>query len=299
MKINCLICSQLINTEDLHYGMHKKCFTTAFSLEKLENFLDIAPRSQSNEVTPWEDRAINSSFFHGKFRKYSSRLGKQSFILKVQQEGYPELPVTEYVCNQIFKELKIEIPPFHLIRFPESELCFATKNFMPTMPPSTLIHIYHYIKPDMNFDCETLVKIIGEQTGRRPAQERFAYLTLADSLIGNNDRHGRNLGFIQSTKETTLAPFYDNPSALGIEEKSMLGADLQPRGCIFTKSSNEPLLKDYILEWERLGYQNVIDLFRKNLSLSNLKQIIESSLLSEKRKKALSKLVEKRSLDLC
>ena len=64
-------------------------------------------------------------------------------------------------------------------------------------------------------NCERLVTIIVEKTGRRTEQERFVFLTLADSLIGNHDRHGRNLGFIQSPKGLRLAPFYDNPSIVG------------------------------------------------------------------------------------
>jgi hypothetical protein len=125
-------------------------------------------------------------------------------------------------------------------------------------------------------------------------QEKFAYLTLADSLIGNNDRHGRNLGFINSSKGISLSPFYDNPSALGVEIHSLLDADLQPRGAIFTKYSNEPTMKDYIIEWDRLGYKNVIDQFRKSLAAAPLKQRLEFRFLTEKRRNALRRLIEKR-----
>ena len=103
-------------------------------------------------------------------------------------------------------------------------------------------------------DCESLVKIIGEKTQRKREQEKFILLTLADSLIGNHDRHGRNLAFIRSAKGIWLSPFYDNPSALALEDPSMLGADLQPRGSIYTKDTDKPTMKDYVLEWNRLGY---------------------------------------------
>ena len=198
--------------EDSWYGLHKNCFKDWFGLPSGSHFLDLVARSQSQ--APQENQMANISFFNGAYRKYSARLGESSFILKVQQKEYLELPATEYLCNQIYECLAIEIPNYYLIRFPEDQFCFVTKNFMSGLIASDLVHIYHFVKNGKNHDCESLVTIIGEQTGRRIEQERFVYLTLADSLIGNHDRHGRNLGFIQSTKGMQLAPFYDNPSAL-------------------------------------------------------------------------------------
>ncbi len=277
------------------YGLHPHCFKKSFNEELLE-FLDVAIRSASQ--TPLEKPTLNSSFFHGKFRKYSARLGSTSYILKVQQPEYPELPATEFLCNQIYESLGIEVPSYHLIRFPEDSFCFATQNFMSGRTAATLDHIYHFFKSDMQYDCETLIRIIGERTGRRIEQEKFVYLTLADSLIGNNDRHGRNLGFINSSKGTVLSPFYDNPSALGVESHSFLSADLQPRGAIFTKNSDKPTMKDYLLEWNRLGYANVIGQFRKTIVLIPFKQHLECKFLSEKRRNALKKLIEKRTEEI-
>jgi hypothetical protein len=161
------------------------------------------------------------------------------------------------------------------------------------------VHIYHFVGSDRAYDCESLVKIIGEQTGRRAEQERFVYLTLADSLIGNHDRHGRNLGFIQSVKGMQLAPFYDNPSALAIEDDYMLGADLQPRGSIFTKESDEPTMLNYVIEWRRLGYGDIVEQFRRNLSLKKIINLISGSHINEKRQQALLRLINQRSRELC
>jgi hypothetical protein len=122
---------------------------------------------------------------------------------------------------------------------------------------------------------------------------------LADSLIGNHDRHGRNLAFIRSAKGIWLSPFYDNPSALALEDPMMLGADLQPRGSIFTKDTDKPTMKDYVLEWYRLGYGDVVERFKKNLSLRAIKSLIQQSHLSEKRKGALLSLILKRNEELC
>ncbi len=221
------------------------------------------------------------------------------YILKVQQQEYPELPATEFLSNQIFRSLNIPVPDHYLIKYPKDQLCFVTKNFMSDLAASTLDHIYHFVTNGEKYDCESLVKIIGEKTERKAEQEKFITLTLADSLIGNHDRHGRNLAFIRSAKGMWLSPFYDNPSALALEDPFMLGADLQPRGSIYTKDTDKPTMKDYILEWNRLGYGDVVRRFKKNLSLATIKDLIEKSHISEKRKKALLNLILKRNEELC
>lgn len=298
MQTSCCHCyGQLLTDEQPWYGLHQNCFKELFGLTEIIEFADLVARSQSQ--APEEHKERNISFFNGAYRKYSARLGDVGYILKVQQKEYPELPVTEFLCNQIFESLNISIPDFYLVRFPEDQFCFVTKNFMSGLISSDLIHIYHFLKNGMSYDCENLVNIIGEQTGRRTEQERFVYLTLADSLTGNHDRHGRNLGFIRTPKGTYLSPFYDNPSALALETPSLLEADLQPRGSIFTKDTDKPTIGDYVREWNRLGYDLIVDRFKKELSLIKIQRLIEKSYLSDKRKNALFRLITKRSEELC
>ena len=130
------------------------------------------------------------------------------------------------------------------------------------------------------------------------AQEDFIYLTLADSLIGNHDRHGRNLGFVQSSQGHQLAPFYDNVSYVGTEIDSLLEADHQPSGKIETAASSEPTLADYVKEWDRLGFNYVVESFRKACSIDKIAVLIASSCLTNKRQQALFRLIQKRSNEL-
>ena len=294
---HCCKCNKLMDIDNQWYGLHKECFMKWFDLSDLSEFSDIIPRSQS--LGPLKNHEKNDSFFHGAFRKYSSRLGENNYILKVVHEEHPELQATEFLCNQIYELLGIEIPRYYLMRYPEDRFCFVTKNFMSHQSNSSLIHIWLYLLGKEEHTCEKLVSIIGEKTGRRTEQERFVYLTLADCLIGNHDRHGRNLGFIQSPKGIQLAPFYDNPSFIGLDNDWMLGADLQPRGAIFTKASKEPTMKDYIIEWNRLGYGYVVDQFRKSYSFKKISEKIQESFLSKKRQNALLRIIEKRGKELC
>lgn len=87
-----------------------------------------------------------------------------------------------------------------------------------------------------------------------------------------------------------------------ISRRSILfcdGADLQPRGSIFTKETDKPTMKDYVREWNRLGFGEVVDRFRKQHSQEKLQSLIENSYISEKRQKALLRLIVKRSEELC
>ncbi len=298
MNLTCCYCHKpLLPNEERSYGLHKVCFKKSFNLENSYEFLDLVSRSQSQ--TPYDKKMLNISFFNGAYRKYSARLGDINYILKVQQKEYPELPATEFLSNQIFESLGIEVPDYHLIRFPNEDFCFATKNFMTSKLSADLVHIYHFVKDRESHDCENLIRIIGLETGRKIEQEKFVLLTLADSLIGNHDRHGRNLAFIRSQKGMQLAPFYDNPSAIALEDDFILGADLQPRGSIFTQKSDKPTMKDYVIEWNRLGYGYMIDKFKESLKFAKIASFINRSYLSEKRKQALLRLIESRKDELC
>ena len=218
--------------------------------------------------------------------------------MKVQEKEYPELPATEYLCNQIYKSLNIDIAPFYLLVFEQDHVCFVTENFMGRMYESSLVHIYHFLKKDMEYNCENLLQVIGDITGRISAQEDFIYLTLADCLLGNNDRHGRNLAFIQSSKGYALSPFYDNVSYIGIELDSLLEADHQPKGAIATSVSSEPTMKEYINEWNRLGFDYTVDHFRKAVSFDDILSLVKSSYITPKRQEALLRIIRKRVEEL-
>jgi len=58
-------------------------------------------------------------------------------------------------------------------------------------------------------------------------------------------------------------------------------------------------MKDYVLEWNRLGYSHVVQRFKKKLHLKTIKTLIEKSHISEKRKQALLRLILKRNEELC
>lgn len=296
----CLRCGKELDSGRATHGLHEHCFIEWFGLESFEDFSEVVVRSSSQQLLMDEGRLLKkmTSFFHGKFKKYSATLGGTTYILKVKQDDYPELPGTEYLCNQIAQDIGIEVPQYFYVRFQNSLETFVSRSFMHDYPGGNLIHIYNYLKGDDEFTCEHLIRVIGDKTGRLPDIERFVALCLFDSLIGNNDRHGRNLGLIQTPKGFQLSPCFDNPSYLGTESEDLLGADISPRGTIATSETTEPSMVDYIREFRRLGYGEVVAEFSKKISAVDIQARVRASFISAKRQQAISTLIEKRLREL-
>lgn len=293
--MKCFKCSQSVMKNDSFYGLHKKCFLEWFGLEQLSEFMDVVRKDSDSENVEMESFGeYNSSFFQGKFRKYSASLGSYDYILKVQENEYPELPATEFLCNQIAETMNIKVPEFYLIDF-YGKTTFLSKNFINKKSISTLHHIYHFIKEGEPFNVSTVIDIIKEQTGRLSEVERFITLSLFDSLIGNHDRHGRNLAFLEDEKgRRMLSPFYDNPSYIGTEEETLLDAQHSPRGRIATAETSNPSMADYMKEFIETGYSSTVEKFYKRLDINKIEEMIEKSYLCKKRRKALMRIVKNR-----
>jgi hypothetical protein len=291
---NCLKCLRPLGNETIYYGLHKPCFLSWFGLKEPVEFTGLARKTPSKEPpAAGEHQKDNSSFFHGKFRKYSADLGGASYILKVKENEAPELPDIEFLSNQIAESLGIPVAKFFFIEF-YGERAFVTKNFVEKTTNANLSHIYHYQQDKTPRNCEVLLNIIAEEAGRFVDIETFIKVCLFDSLIGNHDRHGRNLGLLVTPKGTVLAPIYDNPSALGLEAGEWLKADFSPKGRIPTKDTNEPTSRDYIIEFQRLGYLEQVHGFSKKINITKLETLIEQSFCSALMKSAMKTLIKKR-----
>ena len=119
-----------------------------------------------------------------------------------------------------------------------------------------------------------------------------------DALIGNHDRHGRNLGLIVTAHKRFLSPCYDNPSYLGLADEKYIAAHYEPRGKISTKTSKEPVMKEYAEEFMHLGYQDVLKEFFNKIDLPQIEALIASSFFSQKRKTAFNVLITRRYQEL-
>ncbi len=291
--MQCLKClKEIEDSTSEHYGLHSDCFKEWFNVAETEKFTGLQRRHSSSLESPNSNSKQNNSFFHGKFKKYSASLAGNSYILKMRQDDAPELPEVEYLCNQIGRELSIPVAEFYYIDF-YGDKTFVTKNFIKQDSPIDLQHIYHF-RSDEDHSCEGLINAISKETGRPLDTRIFINTLLFDALIGNHDRHGRNLAFIVTSSSTKLSPIYDNVSYLSLETGPMLQADFNPTGRISTKEMFEPSMIDYVREFKRLGFQAEIDNFYKRLSISRINQLINDSFCSKLMKQAINRLIQKR-----
>jgi hypothetical protein len=300
-----MICYKCLQTIDISnnstkHGLHTNCFNDWFKLDAFNSngdFENLALRS--GESTDSNHNAINTSFFAGAFKKYSARLNGKMYILKVIMPEYPDLPKLEYVCNLIAKGLSLNVPKFYLIRLENNVDCFVSYNFMQDHAKANLIHIFHFLDSKESiskeyYNCINLLNIIKEKTCSYKDMIEFIHICLFDALIGNHDRHGRNLGLIQNSKRFILSPFYDNPSYIAIEDELLLGAMHEPYGKIATTNSVNPTMRDYILEFKGLGYEAEVQKFIKQINLDMITQIIQKPFLTIKRQDALIRLIIRR-----
>lgn len=218
----CYYCSKKIEVENAIEGLHGECFAKWFELEKPQRFTHLTVQSMPSNAGEYQK--ITNSFFHGKFRKYSASLGQKSFILKVQQVPFPELPAVEYLCNQIASVLQVQVPHHYLVRLEGKLDTSVVYNFMQDYPASNLVHIYRFLKSAKDYTVKAIMNILQYHIGRKADMDRFAELCLFDAFIGNHDRHGRNIAIIDKNPEKILAPPYDNPSYIGMEIPELLGA---------------------------------------------------------------------------
>lgn len=293
---NCFKCKKPIESNIIH-GLHADCFLEWFGLSSPTEFRDLDPKSRTEKPNPEIKKKVDT-FFHGKYMKYSARLMDTSYILKIQEDKYPELPIVEYYSNEIARLLNLDVPPYHLIDF-NGKTTFVTRLFTQDYI-GTLDHIYKFLpEGDENHSCEEIIKAILSQTIRLSDVAKFIEICLLDSLIGNTDRHGRNLGIITTSQGRKLAPMYDNPSTLAIEPDFILESHYNPSGSIWTKNSREPKPLDYIEEFERLGHQTIVKQFclKVNSQSEKILYLIRNSEITEKRKSALLALLDARIKD--
>ncbi|GEM_PF-575269 len=304
----CLRCNKpMMGEKESHYGQHLRCFQMIFRVSGKPEFSSLIQKASTTDKKRGQDQPKTNphltSYFGGNYRKYEGTLGNAKYILKLSKPEYPELAPVEYVSNKIAYHCGLVIPtPFTLLDMGDGELAFVSRNFMDDLSShATLNHIYHYtpLENPLHYTVENMVKTIYRETKSSADTRMFVRALVFDALVGNHDRHGRNLALIVTSQSQRLSPIYDNPSYLGLESGAMLRGAFSPRGKIWTKASQEPEMTEYLEELERLSVLGIAkDLFQK-ISIVKIEAYINESIsLSPEMKQAMKKLILNRYRDL-
>ncbi len=109
-----------------------------------------------NDETSGQNTAsrIANSFFHGAFKKYSTAVENKRFILKVQERKYPDLPIIEFLCNVMARDLGLDVPDFYYVLLNNKLPTFVTRNILDFHDKSNLVHIWHYLKVEGRKDLK-------------------------------------------------------------------------------------------------------------------------------------------------
>ena len=224
-----------------------------------------------------------------------------NYIIKPQNDIFPELPQNEDVTMKMAKVYGLDVPLHGLIYSKDGSLSYFIKRFdrygrgkkHATEDFAQLTGNSRDTK--YNYTMEKLVKVI-EEYCTFPAIEKadFFKRILFCYITGNEDMHLKNFSVITKAGKTTLTPVYDfiNSSILINNPQEELALSLKGKKSNFKATE----LLDYYAK-ERLELNNkTIDsiLFDMNKSVSKWTELIEISFLSDKMKEKYLKLMHNR-----
>jgi serine/threonine-protein kinase HipA len=221
-----------------------------------------------------------------------------NYILKPQNEQYPQMPENEHLSMKLAELFKIEIVPVNMIRLVSGELCFITKRIDRNLDGSKnhMIDFLQILELEDKYKgtMEILGKTIGELSANTLLDKlRFFELTVFNYIIGNNDMHLKNFSMWLLNESWTLSPAYDL-----LNVKLILPKDREDSALLFGgKKLN--FNKDYFDRFGdvlKLNNKQINGVYKKLVNwLPEAIQLIEMSFLTEDYKTAYKKLITQRT----
>lgn len=229
------------------------------------------------------------------------------FILKPQNNFYPELPENEAITMTLASLVGIDVPIHGLIYSKDNSKTYFIKRF-DRIGKTEKLAVEDFtqlsnMSRDTKYDSsmEKVVKIIFNFCSfpKIEAQKLFK-LTLFNFLIGNEDMHLKNFSLIANKNITSLSPAYDllNTTIAQKNTQEELAIPLNGRKNNLRKKDFYEYLAKELLELNDTIIDNVIIEFKKATPIFK-KYISYSFLSSEMQEKYLAILKERcKILDL-
>jgi serine/threonine-protein kinase HipA len=224
-----------------------------------------------------------------------------NYIIKPQNDIFPELPENEDVTMKMAKVYGLEVPFHGLVYSKDKSLSYFIKRFdryskgkkYATEDFAQLTGNSRDTKYD--YTMEKLVKVI-EDYCTFPAIEKadFFKRVLFCFISGNEDMHLKNFSVITKAGKTTLAPIYDflNSSISIKNPQEELALSLKGKKSNFKATE---LIDYYAKERLELNDKTINAILSDmNKSLSKWTELVEISFLSDAMKEKYLKLMDDR-----
>ncbi len=224
-----------------------------------------------------------------------------NYIIKPQNDIFPELPENEDVTMKMAKVYGLEVPFHGLVYSKDGSLSYFIKRFdryskgkkYATEDFAQLSGNSRDTKYD--YTMEKLVKVIDEFcTFPAIAKADFFKRVLFCFITGNEDMHLKNFSVITKAGKTTLAPVYDflNSSISIKNPQEELALSLKGKKSNFKAAE---WIDYYAKERLELNDKTIdIILSDMNKSVSKWTELVEISFLSDVMKEKYLKLMENR-----
>lgn len=225
-----------------------------------------------------------------------------TFILKPQNELYPELPENEDLTMRLAKTVEIEVPLHGLIYCKDNSFTYFIKRFdrkgtKQKIPLEDFAQLSGSSRETKyNSSMEKLILIIDKFCTFPILEKRkFFIRTLFNYIVDNEDMHLKNFSLITHENKVELSPAYDflNSTIALTNAKEEIALPLNGKKRNLKRSD----FIDYLGQ-ERLGLNTTIIeeiLLKFKTTIPNWEKLIHISFLSNNAKEAYLQIVNNRA----
>lgn len=310
MSKKCLYCYKEL---DIKGDFHPLCSSRFFGSPEppvlnytMDEMSELAKKVVENSVTvPGVQPKLSLGFIKdvlqdgGKGRLTVLGALDGNYILKPQNNTFPQMPENEHLTMKMAGLCGISVVPSSLIRLKSGELSYITKRIDRT-ETGDKIHMLDMFQILEAFDKYiSSMEKIGKSVAEHSSNTLFDLLRLFEVVIfsyitGNNDMHLKNFSLILSNEEWILSPAYDL-----LNVQLHLPEDLEEMALTINGKRRKLNKSDFValgLKF-KLSEKQIMNSFRRFVQAENkMKQEIKRSFLSPENQTKYIELLENRFL---
>ncbi|MGI6572178.1 MAG: HipA domain-containing protein [Fermentimonas sp.] len=225
MSKRCLYCYKELDAEG---DFHPSCSTHFFGIPKpptldytMSEMLELAKEVVENSVTvPGVQPKLSLGFIKdvlqdgnkGRLTVVGALGG--NYILKPQNETFPQMPENEHLTMRMAELCGIFVVPSTLIRLRSGELSYLIKRIdrTETGEKNHMLDMFQILEAFDKYrgSVEKVGKAVAEYSSNTLLDLlRLFEVVLFSYITGNNDMHLKNFSLILFNQDWTLAPAYD------------------------------------------------------------------------------------------